>query len=696
MQFDLRNAIYERLQRLDFAGHDQLHTGQLVSRASTDLGLVQGLLAFLPIMLGNLVLLDRGPRGHGDPLPAAHPGGGGHAAAAAGRVAAAAGPGLPGHLGRPAAGRRGGRCGRRGRHRGAGGEGLRAGGPGARPPGRRRLRACTRRGPVWCGSRPSSPRPCRPSRRSPRWRCSALGGWLALEGHLTLGAFLAFSSYLVQLVAPVRMLAGLFTVGQQARAGAERILDVLDANAEVVDAPDAVELPATPGARCASRACGSATPRSEPVLDGLDLHVGAGRGGGPGGHQRLGQVDRHRPAAPLLRRGRGPGHRRRPRRPRRHPRVVAPPGRAWCSRTPSSSPTRCGPTSPTAGPTPTDAEIEAAAAAAGADGFVAALPEGYDTVVGERGVTPLGRSAPAPRPGPGHPHRPPHPRARRRHLGRRLGHRGGDPRHAARAHGRPHHDPHRPPPLDACAWPTASSCSTHGRVVAEGTHEELLVASSVYRDLFAGPEDVDARPVTTTSTARDSPRATGPARQARRAGRGRGRWPTARPRTIDRVGLARPRGRRRPGGLGLARRRPRHRRSRWWWHRGHGPHRHPEDAGRARRRCPPADDAPEVDVAAAAAAPSTGPFRVRRFVRPWLRWLGLGLGLVVLDTFLTLLGPALVRRGIDRASPPGDTAGAVDARSACSRWSAWSTGAWCGPTRSSPAAPPSGCSTPCG
>ena len=43
--------------RLDFAGHDQLRTGQLVSRASSDLGLIQQLLAFLPIMLGNIVLV---------------------------------------------------------------------------------------------------------------------------------------------------------------------------------------------------------------------------------------------------------------------------------------------------------------------------------------------------------------------------------------------------------------------------------------------------------------------------------------------------------------------------------------------------------------------------------------------------------------------------------------------------------------
>src|SRR5688572_27239421 len=57
VQYDLRNAVYERLQRLDFASHDQMQTGQLVSRANSDIGLLQGLLMFLPIMLGNLVFL---------------------------------------------------------------------------------------------------------------------------------------------------------------------------------------------------------------------------------------------------------------------------------------------------------------------------------------------------------------------------------------------------------------------------------------------------------------------------------------------------------------------------------------------------------------------------------------------------------------------------------------------------------------
>jgi ATP-binding cassette, subfamily B, bacterial len=57
VQYDLRNAIYDQLQRLDFARHDELQTGQLVSRANSDVGLLQGLLSFLPIMSGNVLLL---------------------------------------------------------------------------------------------------------------------------------------------------------------------------------------------------------------------------------------------------------------------------------------------------------------------------------------------------------------------------------------------------------------------------------------------------------------------------------------------------------------------------------------------------------------------------------------------------------------------------------------------------------------
>ena len=45
-----------QLQRLDFARHDELSTGQLVSRASSDVALVQGFLQFLPIGVANILL----------------------------------------------------------------------------------------------------------------------------------------------------------------------------------------------------------------------------------------------------------------------------------------------------------------------------------------------------------------------------------------------------------------------------------------------------------------------------------------------------------------------------------------------------------------------------------------------------------------------------------------------------------------
>ncbi|MHB8467193.1 MAG: ABC transporter transmembrane domain-containing protein, partial [Acidimicrobiales bacterium] len=57
VQYDLRNAVYERLQRLDFARHDEMQTGQLVSRASSDVGLIQGLLGFMPMMAGSVIQL---------------------------------------------------------------------------------------------------------------------------------------------------------------------------------------------------------------------------------------------------------------------------------------------------------------------------------------------------------------------------------------------------------------------------------------------------------------------------------------------------------------------------------------------------------------------------------------------------------------------------------------------------------------
>src|SRR5262245_55611797 len=56
VQHDLRTSIFRQLQRLDFAKHDELQTGQLVSRASSDVALIQGFLQFMPIGIANILL----------------------------------------------------------------------------------------------------------------------------------------------------------------------------------------------------------------------------------------------------------------------------------------------------------------------------------------------------------------------------------------------------------------------------------------------------------------------------------------------------------------------------------------------------------------------------------------------------------------------------------------------------------------
>ena len=56
VQHDMRQDVFGALQRLDGSGQDRLRTGQVVSRASTDLQMVQGLLAMVPLSAGQVVL----------------------------------------------------------------------------------------------------------------------------------------------------------------------------------------------------------------------------------------------------------------------------------------------------------------------------------------------------------------------------------------------------------------------------------------------------------------------------------------------------------------------------------------------------------------------------------------------------------------------------------------------------------------
>ena len=54
---DLRLKLFAHLQRLHFAFHDQSQTGQLMSRAATDLQQIQGFVVMIPITVSNLLTI---------------------------------------------------------------------------------------------------------------------------------------------------------------------------------------------------------------------------------------------------------------------------------------------------------------------------------------------------------------------------------------------------------------------------------------------------------------------------------------------------------------------------------------------------------------------------------------------------------------------------------------------------------------
>lgn len=73
------------------------------------------------------------------------------------------------------------------------------------------------------------------------------GGQLVIQGQLTLGELVSFSTYLAQLVQPVRRLGQIIPALTQAAAAGERVFEILDAESEVRQAPDAVPLPPVRG-----------------------------------------------------------------------------------------------------------------------------------------------------------------------------------------------------------------------------------------------------------------------------------------------------------------------------------------------------------------------------------------------------------------------------------------------------------------
>ncbi|WP_206078005.1 ABC transporter ATP-binding protein [Prauserella endophytica] len=211
------------------------------------------------------------------------------------------------------------------------------------------------------------------------------GGIMALHGQISLGTFLAFATYVSALIGPARMLASLVVQAQLTRAGAERVHELIDAQPEVRERPDPRQLPDGPlDVRLDGVRFGYT--RSEPVLDGLSLHARPGEtlalvgtaGSGKStislllprfydvhsGSVHVGGVDVRDARLTELRRAIG---------------VVF--EEAFLFSTTVRDNIAYG------RPDASDEEVVAAAKAAEAHEFISALPDGYHTQVGERGLT---------------------------------------------------------------------------------------------------------------------------------------------------------------------------------------------------------------------------------------------------------------------------------------------------------------------
>jgi len=103
-----------------------------------------------------------------------------------------------------------------------------------------------------------------------------VGGILVIDGRLSAGGFFQFNLYLAMLIAPLRMLGMWIGQVQRAIASGERIFQVLDVEPEIVDVPAPTPLPDGAGALRFEDVTFGYDP-ARPVLRGLDLDVEAGQ-----------------------------------------------------------------------------------------------------------------------------------------------------------------------------------------------------------------------------------------------------------------------------------------------------------------------------------------------------------------------------------------------------------------------------------
>jgi ABC-type multidrug transport system fused ATPase/permease subunit len=212
-----------------------------------------------------------------------------------------------------------------------------------------------------------------------------VGARMVTHGSLTVGEFVAFNLYLGMLVMPLRSLGMWVGQAQRATAAGERIFQIMDEPEEIADRPGAVELPPGGGNLRFDRV-GFEYMDGRPILEDIELEVPAGRTIALIGHTGSGKttltslVPRFYDVASGGVLVDGADVRDVTLRSLRRAIGVISQDPFLFSATVRENITF-------GAPQLSDAEVEHVARLAQAHEFVERLPDGYDTVIGERGIT---------------------------------------------------------------------------------------------------------------------------------------------------------------------------------------------------------------------------------------------------------------------------------------------------------------------